>query len=191
MKKAKALIMCPIFEDELKAVLPSDSYITIHMMDSIIHNNASFMKEELTNAISKIKEINKDICLMVGCECDCDIHISQIAKDVNAKHPLEKNCIEIILGPKKTKELQKNRTIIITQGWIKMINKSLENGERSVVDVRTDFGYFDCVVLLDYGTAPLTDLEILSFYDLVRVPIEIELVELDYFKGVLTGLLVD
>ncbi len=189
MKNAVSLIVCPIFEDELKAVLPSDSEFTLHMMDSIIHSNPKLMKVELTNAIDKVKNIKNDICLMVGCECDCEISIKQIAKDANAKHPSGKNCIEIILGPERTKELQKNRTIIFTQGWVRMIMNALEKGLWSEVDVRTNFGYFDHILLLDYGTASLTDLEILSLYDLIQIPIEIEQVSLDYFKSVVKNLL--
>jgi hypothetical protein len=189
MKNAISLIACPIFEDELEAVFPSDSDITIYMMNSIIHNNPKLMEVELKNAIAEVKNINNDICLMVGCECDCNISIKQIAKDAKAKHPSGKNCIEILLGPERTKELQNNRTIIFTRGWIKMINKSLENGLWSEVDVRTDFGYYDRIPVLDYGIAPLTDLEILSLFDLIQVPIEIEQVNLDYFKAVVKSLL--
>jgi len=188
MKNAVSLIACPIFEDELKAVLPSNSEMTLLLMDSIIHNNPKIMKQELTNAIAAVKNKNHDICLMVGCECCCDTGIKQIAKDEGAKHPSGKNCIEIILGPERTKELQNDRTIIFTQGWIKMINKSLEEGRWSEVDVRTDFGYYDRVLVLDYGIASLTDLEILSLYDLIQVPIEIEQVNLDHFKAVVKTL---
>jgi hypothetical protein len=188
MKNAVSLIACPIFEDELKAVLPCDSEITLHMMNSIIHNNPKIMKQELTNAISEVKNSNNDICLMVGCECDCDTSIKQIAKGEGVKHPSGKNCIEIILGPERTKELQNDRTIIFTQGWVKMIKKSLENGRWSEVDVRTDFGYYDRILVLDYGIASLTDLEIFSLYDLIQVPIEIEQVNLDYFKTVVKNL---
>ena len=70
-----------------------------------------------------------------------------------------------------------------------MINKSLEKGLWSEVDVRTDFGYYDRILVLDYGIAPLTDLEILSLYDLIQVPIETEQVNLDYFKTVVKNLL--
>ena len=189
MKNAISLIACPIFEDELKSVLSFDSEITLLLMDSIIHNNSKLMKQELTNAIAEVKDSNNNICLMVGCECECDTGIKQIAKDEGAKHPSGKNCIEIILGPERTKELQNDRTIIFTKGWIKMIKESLEKGLWSEVDVRTDFGYYDRVLVLDYGIASLTDLEILSLYDLIQVPIEIEHVNLDYFKTVVKSLL--
>jgi hypothetical protein len=56
MKNAVSLIACPIFEDELKAVLPSDSEITLHIMDSIIHNNPKLMKESLTNLSTAVKK---------------------------------------------------------------------------------------------------------------------------------------
>ena len=189
MKNAVSLIVCPIFEDELKAVLPSDSELTLHMMDSIIHSNPKLMKQELTNAIAEVRNRNTDICLMVGCECDCELSIKQIAKDAKAKHPSGKNCIEIILGPERTKELQNDRTIIFTQGWVRMIKNALENGLWSEVDVRTNYGYFDRILLLAYGIASLSDFQILSLYDLIQVPIEIEQVNLDYFKSVVDSFL--
>jgi hypothetical protein len=56
MKNAISLIACPIFEDELKAVLPSDSEITLHLMDSIINNNPKLMKKSITNLSSAVKK---------------------------------------------------------------------------------------------------------------------------------------
>jgi hypothetical protein len=189
MKNAKFLITCPIFKDVLDMLLPSDSDITIHMLDYRLHDNSSRMKKELLSAISKAKNVDADICLLVGSECNCDIGISQIAEDANAKYPLEKNCIEIILGPEKAKKLQDNRTSIFTQGWINMIKKFIEDEIWTEVDARINLGYYDRLLLLDYGIKPLADEDILSFYDLVQVPIEIEHANLNYFQDVLTRLL--
>jgi len=55
MKNAISLIACPIFEDELKAELPFDSDITLHLMDSVTHNNPKLIKQELTNVIAEVK----------------------------------------------------------------------------------------------------------------------------------------
>jgi hypothetical protein len=189
MNKAKFLITCPIFKDELDMLLPSDSDITIHLLDYKIHGSASLMKKELLEAISEAKQCDADICLLVGSECDCDIGIRELADDVKAKYPVEKNCIEIILGPERAKTLQKNRTSIFTKGWIHMIEKFVEDGVWTADDVRINLGYFDRLLLLDYGVNPLDDEDILSFYDLVQVPIDREHVHLNYFQKVLTRLL--
>ncbi len=189
MKNTKFIISCPIFEDELNMTLPYNSNNIIHLMDHRIHNNADRMEIELKNAILKAKSIDADIYLLVGHGCYCDTPISQIAENANAKYPLEKNCIEIILGPERTKELQKNRTSILTQGWIKMIQGAIQHKVWTETDARIAFGYFDRLLLLDYGNILLTDEEILYLYDLFQVPIEIEQCEMDYFQEILNQLL--
>ena len=67
-----------------------------------------------------------------------------------------------------------------------MIEKFVEDGVWTADDVRINLGYFDRLLLLDYGVNPLDDEDILSFYDLVQVPIDREHVHLNYFQKVLT-----
>ncbi len=189
MKKSKFIIACPIFEDEINMALLTNYDIKIHFMDFRVHNNASRMKEEIESAIANGKNSTQDVSLLVGCECHCDIPIRRIAEDSNTKYPLEKNCIEIILGPERTNELQKNRTSIITQGWINMIKKFIEDEPLNEDNIRILMGHFDRLLLLDYGIRPITDEEILFFYDLVQVPIEIEQINLNYFQDALKRLL--
>lgn len=50
-------------------------------------------------------------------------------------------------------------------------------------------GHFDCLLLLEYGTTPLVDEEILGLYDFFQVPIETKNVDLNYFRAVLKSLL--
>ena len=188
MKNTKCLIACPIFKDELDMLLPSHSGVAVHFMDYKIHNNGNRMFEELKKAALSVD--NGKISLLVGRECYCDISISQFAESIDAKYPMEKNCIEMILGPEKTVELQKERTTIHTRGWMRMINRAIKDEPLNEDSIRTMMGYFDRLLLLDYGVVPLSDEEILSYYDLIQVPIEIEQVQLNYFQNVLNRLLV-
>ena len=89
----------------------------------------------------------------------------------------------------RVKELQRNRTSIITQGWVNMIKKFIEDEPLSEDNIRTLMGHFDRLLLLDYGATPLTDEEILFFYDLVQVPIEMERADVKYFQDILNRLL--
>ena len=187
MKNAKCLIACPIFKDELDMSVSANSDVSIYLMDHGIHNNAKRMIQELEKGVSVTDRC--DISLLVGCECYCDISISQYAKRIHAKYPMEKNCIEIILGPEKTEKLQKDRTTIHTRGWMRMINRAVQDEPLNADSIRTEIGYFDRIHLLDYGIDPITDEEILSYYDLVQVPIEIKQVDLGYFQKVLKRLL--
>jgi hypothetical protein len=57
------------------------------------------------------------------------------------------------------------------------------------VDVRINLGRYDRILLIDTGVAAVPDEEILSFYDLVQVPIEIEPVNLEYFNNLINQIL--
>ncbi len=179
--KTTTLIACPIFKEELELLPPTDS--VVNLLDYKIHIDARFMEQELRNAVADNKKQGADIALLLGCECKCMTSIREIGEDTGAKHPLEKNCLEIILGSERVLELQKNRTSIITRGWINMVQTFIESGTWTEVDARISFGHYDRLLLLDYGGTPLSDEEIINFYDLVQVPIEIEQVDLDIFKS--------
>ena len=189
MEKSKHLISCPIFKDELGAVLPPEGAATVHFMDSRIHNNARRMKEELLKGIAKTEAAGAPVRLLVGNGCHCGVGIGDLAKTCNARFPEGKNCIEIILGFEKAQELQANRSAVVTQGWIRMITTAIEEGRWTEVDARTDLGWFDRIVLADYGLAPLSDEQVLTFFDIIQVPIEIEPIALDHFQGVVEQLL--
>lgn len=189
MKTQKSLIACPIFKEELGMLLPPEASVTTQIMDYRIHIDSKRMKAELNATIATAKDSGGEVCLLLGCECDCDTSIKEMGAHAQAKHPLEKNCLEIILGPERARKLQQNRTSIITRGWMKMVTHFIESGVWNEVDARINFGHHDRLLLLDYGADPISDEEIISFYDLVQVPIEIERVELDYFQDALKRLL--
>ena len=57
------------------------------------------------------------------------------------------------------------------------------------VDVRINLGRYDRILLLDSGIDPITNDEILMFFDLAQVPIDIEPLQLDHFKCILNEIL--
>ncbi len=188
-EKLKYLIACPIFEDELNAVLSEHSSLAVHKMDYRIHNNPDRLEKELIQGISEARSLNAKIRFLVGNGCDCDHHIDDIAKACNAKHPLEKNCIEILIGADNAKDLQQNRTMLITPAWMRMMHKAIKNELLNEDDARITIGWFDRILLLDPGVTPYTDQEILEFYDLVQVPVEIKEINLGHFQATVNRLL--
>ena len=189
MKQTKFLLSCPVFKEEIELCLSSKPGIVIEYLDDSIHMNPDRMKGVLEKEILKKKNFSDDISLLVGCDCHCDVPIKQIAENSKVKIPLEKNCTEIILGPERTKLFQKGKTSVITNSWVEMRKRLIDMGLWSEVDEHIASGYFDRLLLLEYGTTSLKDEEILSLYDFFQVPIETEKVDLNYFKSVLKGLL--
>jgi len=93
------------------------------------------------------------------------------------------------IGPEKTKQLEANRTMVITPGWITAWSGIMAGLGWDEVDVRINLGRYDRILLLDSGIVPINDEEILAFYDLVQVPIGIECVELTYFRNLIGRIL--
>jgi len=188
MKNRKSLIACKIFEHELNRVLSSDTDVTIHWVDAALHANPIRMKKELTDAIKAAKNDQAgDICFLFGNGCHPDI--LEITESCGVQLPSAKNCIQAIIGPEKTKQLEANRTMVITPGWITAWPGIMAGLGWDEVDVRINLGRYDRILLLDPGIVPINDEEILAFYDLVQVPIEIECVELTYFHNLIGQIL--
>jgi hypothetical protein len=160
-------------------------------MDYTIHNSAETMEDELSKSIETAREDGAAISLLVGQECKAQQPISHIADSCCGSLPPGHNCIEIILGRDRAKDLQENRTTIMTPAWIKMIKNSIADGFWTVEDARINLGWYDKILLLDTGLEPLDDNLIMEFFELTQVPIEILPVSLDHFKKVVQKLLAD
>lgn len=190
MKNCISLIACKIFEHELNHLLSSDMDLNIHWLDAALHADSDRMKKELATAIAGARNEQGDaICFLFGSGCHPDIH--EITESCGAKLAPVKNCIQAILGPEKTKQLEQNRTMVITPGWISAWPGIMAGLGWNEVDVRINLGRYERILLLDPGIIPIDDEEILSFYDLVQVPVEVEPVDLSYFRGLIAQLFAD
>ncbi len=184
------LIACRIFEQELNHILSPTPKLTIQWLDAALHADAERMKMKLTDAIATAQnDRTGPICVLFGNGCHPDI--CAITGSCGAKLPAVKNCIQAIAGPDRTKELEANRTMVITPGWITAWPGIMGGLGWDVVDVRTNLGRYDRILLLDPGLAPIDDEEILAFYDLVQIPIEFEAVDLGTFRNFVKTLLPD
>lgn len=189
MASRKTLIACEIFKHELNNVLSPDEDIAIQWLDAALHAKPDRMKVELENAIAihKNNSLNS-ICFLFGNGCHPDI--CKIIEGCGSQAPQVNNCIQAILGPEETKRLEADRTMIVTPGWIDAWRGIMDGLGWDEVDVRINLGRYDRILLLDTGTAPVSDEEIIAFYDLTQVPVETEIVDLTYFKNYVNRVLV-
>lgn len=188
MEGDKALIACEIFKHELAQVLVPRNEIDIYWLDAALHADAKRMKIELEGAIAKVMgTAHGGIHLLFGNGCHPDL--CNIAEGCGARVPGVNNCIQAIIGPDETKRLEANRTMVVTPAWITAWPSIMAGLGWDEVDVRINMGRYDRIVLLDSGVVPITDEIILSFYDLVQVPIELEQVNLEYFRNLVSKVL--
>ena len=189
-ESGKCIIACPIFSKELESVLLELNLTPgINYMHYTIHNNPLRMEEELQTHVEKATITGHDVRFLVGKHCKGKRDISEVVEDCNGKIPHARNCIDMLIGDELAKELQKNRTSLMTPAWIRMINQSIEEGNWSVTDARLNLGWYNKIVILDTGVEPLDDEQIMEFYDLTQVEIEILPVDLTHFKTMLQELL--
>lgn len=184
------IIACGIFKKELESVLPSDNGIAVHWLDAALHADAERMKVALEDAIGVPKtKSTEPIRFLFGNGCHPDM--CKIAKECGSRIPPANNCIQAIIGPEKTRQLESNKTMVVTPAWITAWPDIMAGLGWDEVDVRINLGRYDRILLIDPGVAPVSDEEILAFYDLVQVPIEIEAVDLVYFEKLIMKMLDD
>ncbi len=182
------IIACGIFKKELESVLPPKNNIVVHWLDAALHADAERMKIALEDAIRLHKTKSTDrIRFLFGNGCHPDM--CRMAEVCGSRIPSVNNCIQAIIGPEKTKQLESNRTMVVTPAWITAWPDIMAGLGWDAVDVRINLGRYDRILLIDPGLAPVSDEEIISFYDLVQVPIEIESVDLAYFEKLINQLL--
>lgn len=187
MEKRKDIIACKIFETELSAILSTDDNLRIHWIDAALHADPAKMKVEISKRLSEMEPSKSEICFLFGNGCHPDM--CTIAGECGVLLPREKNCIHALLGPSRTKELEQNRTMIISPGWLEAWPSIMSGLGWDQVDVRMNMGRYDKILLLDPGILPLDDNALITFYDLVQVPVEIMEISLDYFKEFVDGIL--
>jgi len=182
LKKHKIMIACSIFEKELKACLPSEGSPEIIWIDAGLHADLPRLEEQLKKVLEKTRVHGTKVRVLLGSGCHPEI--CRLVRRYGAGLAPVKNCIEAFCG-ENAKKLEENRTMIMTPGWIRAWPNIMEALGWDEVDVRINLGRYDRILLLDPGIDPLTDDEILMFFDLTQIPIEVEHLPLDHFKRIL------
>jgi len=186
MTKRKILIACNVFEKELQACLPAEGEPDIIWIDAGLHADLPRLEKELTRALEETERDGTEVQIFFGSGCHPEI--CRLARRFSAGIAPVKNCIEAFCG-ENAEKLEENRTMIMTPGWIRAWSRIMEALGWDEVDVRINLGRYDRMLLLDAGLDPLSEEEILSFFDLVQVPIKIESLNLDLFKSTLAEVL--
>ncbi len=186
MKKRK-IIACQIFTDELSAILPEkDEDFDITWLDPGLHTNLDKLETTLKQALKAATAEEVDATVLYGNGCHPDI--CSIVNTLGGKVLGAKNCVHAFCG-ESLDELEQNRTMVMTPGWIRFFPNLMAAAGWDEVDVRQNLGRYDRILVMDPGINPLSEEEILAFYDLTQVPIEIQPIDLDHFRAKLIELL--
>jgi hypothetical protein len=186
MTTPKILIACRIFYDELQSVLPSRPDLKVVWIDAALHANLDRLEGELKTILAREAVGGTEVQILLGVGCHPDI--AKLAEEYGAQLAPVRNCIEAFLGVRQ-KELEINGTMIMTPGWIRAWPDIMASLGWDEVDVRQNLGRYNRILLLEPGINPLTDEEIIAFFDLIQVPIDIETMDLTNFHDLLGNML--
>ncbi len=190
VKTNRTLIACRIFEQELHAVLGPESRdkdIQIVWVDSGLHCDLNRLEEELAKAFTAARTAGGDVRMLFGRGCHPEI--DSLAGNCGVRTTPVKNCIEALLG-EKAKKLEEDRTMVMTPTWVRTWPHSVRTFLGwNEVDIRMNLGRYDRILVADPGLNPLTDEEILDFFDLAQVPVEVMPLDLDLFRMTVERLL--
>jgi hypothetical protein len=188
----RTIIACSIFEEELKYVLASDpSYVEVKWLPAGLHCDLDLLENNLVASLEENKAAGSELRLLFG--DGCLPQIKELAKTYQIPLLSAKNCVESLLGEERLRELEQNRTMVITPAWIRKIFLNPEGVRRILgwdnTDFKMNFGRYDRFLVLEAGLNPLTDEETLEFFDITEIPVETEEMDLGRFKAIMNELL--
>ncbi len=182
----KKIIACQIFADEFFAVLPEEyKGIDITWLNPGLHFSFDKLEITLKQALKDAATEGADARVLFGNGCHPDM--CHIINCNGGKILGAKNCIGAFFHG--SDDLEQNRTMVITPGWIRFFSSMMTAAGWDEVEIRQNFGHYDRFLLLDTGINALSDEEILKFYELTQVPVEIKQISLDHFREKLNEVL--
>ena len=155
-------------------------------LKAALHADLPALETALKQAVERGRGDGGDVYLMYG--TGCHPLLSTWVKEAGIRSAPVKNCIEAFCG-ERTAALEADRTMIMTPGWVRAWPGIMTALGWDEVDVRINLGRYDRILLFEPGLDPLSDEEIITFFDLVQVPIEVEPLDLDHFRKTVESML--
>jgi len=177
---------CGIFQEEVEWLIKEEGLngIELKWLPVGLHDDIEKLENALTGEVAEreLKQEGVPLGLMFG--WGCLPWMRDFAKEKNVPVLNVKNCLAAMVGDEELKELEKNRTLVATPGWVRKMwlgRAGTPEGWR-VDDYRIQFGRYDLILVLDPGLNPLSDEEIITCFDLVQVPLEVRPCDLGHFR---------
>jgi hypothetical protein len=184
MREKRIIISCGIFKNELTKALQEDSRFAVEViwLGSGYHVRTDWLAEKLAKIMEAGKLTdNNDLRILYGRNCLMDLSDDSRVR-LNILHT--DNCLTAIVGRERLRELERDRTMVITNSWLRDIylGSSSDFPMWDPDELRMNLGRYDRVLVLDTGLDTFTDEEILTAFDRMGVVLEFETVDLSYFK---------
>ncbi|MDR1546218.1 MAG: DUF1638 domain-containing protein [Deltaproteobacteria bacterium] len=184
MKEKRTIIACGIFRDELEEALKDEKRFDLDViwLKPGFHVRTDLLAAKMAELLGELdEERRRGLRVFLGRNCLLSFESAKVDFRVL---PTD-NCLTAMVGLPKLRELEANRTMVVTPAWIREIYLA-RDPELMIWDeaeFRMNFGRYDRLLVLEAGLAPLTDEETLAAFDLAGSIVETCPITLDFFKS--------
>lgn len=186
-KERKALVACEVFASELRCVIPAHPDVHLVLLPAALHTDMARLEGEIGRALSACRNDGyEELFVLYGGNC-CP-SLAGVLKEFGAARPCADNCLDLLTGSLKAKA-EAEGAIVFTPGWIRVWPFIMEALGWNAVDVRLNLGRYLAAVVFDAGVESLTDEEVLWFFELTGLYVDVRPFELGYFKKTVQELL--
>jgi len=142
------IVACGIFQlelervlDEIKAEWTSADDFKVTYIAPALHVDLDKLKDGITETLDRVTE--EKIVLFYGSMCHPEL--SEFTEKYHVIRPQPRNCIELVLGKERKKELEASfRIFYLTPGWLRDWQTIFRQGQGwDEIDARQNFGFFD------------------------------------------------
>lgn len=187
MSKTLHVLSCGIYQPEFEAIFAAlkdeflEKDIVVDFVSPGLHVDNDKLGANIASGLAERKD--KNILLLYGSMCHPEIE--KLCEGYRVIYPAAPNCIEVLLDPEKKKALDQTGNIFyMTSGWLKFWREIFLQGQGwDPIDARINFGFYDKILILDSGVIRIDEEELFNFFEYTQVPIEIETIDLEYFKN--------
>ncbi|MDW7712636.1 MAG: DUF1638 domain-containing protein [Deferrisomatales bacterium] len=173
---------CGIFREELEHLQPNLPH-EVRWVSPGLHTDLDRLGEELRAEA----EGDPGSAFLFGAACHPDL--PSLAASRGGEYLPGKDCVAAFLSEEERRALEARKAFVITPGWLRHWREIFQEGLHwDEVDARQNFGFYDSIVLLDFGLEPIDDLQVLEFFEYTQTPIEIVPATLDRFRDQIENL---
>jgi len=170
------IIGCGIFREEVEHLRP-DLAPRVRWLSPGLHTDLERLGEELDGGT----EGAPGSAFLLGAACHPDL--PALVASRGGGHLPGKDCVAAFLTEGEREALEVRKAFVITPGWLRHWREIFQEGLHwDEVDARQNFGFYDSIVLLDFGLEPIDDLQVLEFFEYTQKPIEVLPASLDRFR---------
>lgn len=175
------ILGCGIFRTETEAALGDRGESAVWLSPGL-HVAGDRLEAGLRDALAG----RQAVACLYGAACLPDLE--RLLGDLGSHFP-GKDCVSAFLPENERKALETRRAFVMTPGWLRHWREIFVEGLRwDDVDAHQNFGFYDSIVLLDFGLEAIDDFAVLEFFEYTGKPVEIVPATLDHFRSELERL---